>query len=89
MATLAEQSKSGIIQEGIGWDGHAVTESEVQKVESWISSIRDVRKRSNLSKQFGADRKLPEEMLQGSSGQTSPSQFIYQKARDKVRNPEY
>jgi hypothetical protein len=89
MASLAEQSKSGIIQEGIGWDGHAVTESEVQKVESWISSIRDVRKRSNLSKQFGADRKLPEEMLQGSSGQTSPSQFIYQKARDKVRNPEY
>lgn len=89
MASLAEQSKSGIIQEGIGWDGHAVTESEVQKVESWISSIRDVRKRSNLSKQFGADRKLPEEMLQGSSGQTSPSQFIYQKAKDKVRNPEY
>jgi hypothetical protein len=89
MATLAEQSKSGIIQEGIGWDGHAVTEAEVQKVSSWISSIRDVRKRSNLSKQFGADRKLPEEMLQGSSGQTSPSQFIYQKAKDKVRNPEY
>lgn len=89
MAALAESSKEGTIQEGVGWDGHAVTEAEVQKVQSWISGITDVRKRSNLSKQFEADRKLPEEFLQGGNGQTSPSQFIFQKARDKVRNPEY
>ena len=89
MASVAENSKEGTIQEGVGWDGHAVTEAEIQQVKAWISGITDVRKRSDLSKQFEADRRLPEEFLQGRNGQTSPSQFIFQKARDKVRNPEY
>ena len=67
----------------------AVTESEVKKVKAWIGSIGDLRKRRDLTKQFDSSGAIPQEMLQGGSGQAGHKQFIYQKARDRVRNPEY
>ena len=89
MAALAETSKSGTIQPGMGWDGKAVTESEQQRVQQWIKSIRDIRKKKQLSTDFTASGNIPEEMLTGKSGQGNAKQFIYEKAKDKVRNPEY
>ena len=89
MSAMAENSTKGLIEKGMGWDGMAVTESEVKKVKAWISSIGDLRKRRDLTKQFDSSGAIPQEMLQGGSGQAGHKQFIYQKARDKVRNPEY
>lgn len=89
MAAMAEDQGKLFIQEGMGWDGQAVTEADQAKVSGWISSIQNIRKRRDLSKDFEATKRIPEEMMMGSDGQTAPSMFIYQKARDKVRNPRY
>jgi hypothetical protein len=89
MAVASEKSNSGTIEEGMGWDGYAITPADQQRVNGWISSIQDVRKKRDLSKQFTADGKIPDDMLQGSDGQSPPKRFVYEKARNKVRNPEY
>ena len=89
MAGLAESSKSGTIREGMGWDGIAITQSEQARVNSWIKSIRDIRKKKALKTQFESTGNIPEEMLTGGSGQGNAKQFIYEKAKDKIRNPEY
>ena len=89
MAGLAESSKSGTIREGMGWDGIAITEGEQKRVNSWITSIRDIRKKKALKTQFESTGNIPEEMLTGGSGQGNAKQFVYNKAKDKIRNPEY
>ena len=89
MASVAETSKGKTIEKGIGWDGYAVTDAEINQVRAWIKSVNSVRKQRDLTLSFESNKRIPEEMLQGGDGKVPAKQFIYNKAKDKVRNPEY
>jgi hypothetical protein len=79
MSTLALDSNK--VQEGIGFDGMAVTEQDQQEVGSWISRIKNPRKRMKLKSQFNKDFMVPEEMMMGSDGQAPDKFFQFNKAR--------
>lgn len=78
---------SNKIKQGVGWDGKAVTDQDRQVVMSQINAIKNTRKRMMISTQFQKDSVIPMELSQPQV--ESVNQFIYRKARDKVRNPRY
>lgn len=78
---------SNKIKQGLGWDGKAVTDQDRQAVMSQINAIKSTRKRMMLATQFQKDAVIPMELSQPEV--ESVNQFVYRKAKDKVRNPRY
>jgi len=75
-------------QGGIGFDGKAVSQKDIQQVNSYLSSIKNSRKRMMLTTQFNKDNMIPKEMFM--EQEPDPvNVFIYKKAKEKIRNPEY
>jgi len=66
------------------WDGYAVTPEAQQTVVQWAKQIRDVRKRKAIIEGFSASKKIPQELLQGQSGEPPAKQVIFKNMRNKL-----
>ena len=77
----------GYIQEGIGWGGKAYSEGDKAAVQDYLSGVKNTRKRMLLTTQFNKTSMIPQEMAMPK--EEPMNMFIYRKAKDKVRNPEY
>ena len=85
---MSVHGKGKMIQEGIGWDGVAVTDQDKAQVQQWLQSVSDNRKRMYLTNQFGKDSMIPQEMIMGTPQKEIMRQFIHNKKRNKVSKPE-
>jgi len=87
MTSLAENAPKGYIREGIGWDGKAVTEQDIEQVQAMLSKIKSPRKRMMITTKFNQDKVIPQELF---APQVDPvNSFVYKKAKEKIRNPRY
>lgn len=77
----------GIFQEGIGWDGRAVSEEDKATVESKLQKLSN-RKRSTLIPKFRESGAIPDEFYE-EDPKVRQTQIIYQKAKQKIRNRPY
>ena len=78
-----------VIEQGIGWDGVAVTQEDKAMVFEWIGKIKDTRKRMHLKSNFSKDFKIPEDLLNGTDGQEPDKFFKFQKARKGPGNNKF
>ena len=77
----------GYVQEGMGWGGKAYSEVDKAAVSDYLNSIKNTRKRMLLTTEFNKTSMIPQEM---SMPKEEPMNlFIYRKAKEKIRNPEY
>lgn len=93
MGSIAHLDRDKLLQPGIGWDGMAVTEQDVNQVNTWISKIRNVRKRKNLSIAFNngsspSHMVIPQELRDGIDPDEEPSKVWEFVKRNKDR-PEF
>ena len=93
MGSIAHLDKDKLLQPGIGWDGMAVTEQDVNQVNTWICKIRNVRKRKNLSIAFNngsspAHMVVPQELRDGEDPEEEPSK-IWEFAKRNKDRPEF
>ena len=87
MSQMATSLPTGYIQEGMGWGGKAYSEVDKAAVQNYLSGVKNTRKRMLLTTEFNKTNMIPQEM---SMPKEEPmNMFIYRKAKDKVRNPEY
>lgn len=86
MSKVNATTPSGLIQEGIGWDGIAVTEDDKVKINTLINSIKNSRKRMYLSAKFNKDFVVPKELFQGEPDPAT--HFIYRAAKEKFKKPK-
>ena len=87
MSEITAVAPIGLVQEGIGWDGKAITEADKAKINNMITGIKSTRKRMHLSSKFNKDFKIPEELFKGTDDPIN--RFVYRKRKDKVKNPRY
>ena len=87
MSSLAKNAPKGYINEGIGWDGKAITEEDINTVNTMINKIKSTRKRMLMSTKFNSDKMIPQELFMPDVDPVN--KFIYNKAKEKVRNPRY
>jgi hypothetical protein len=87
MSQMATSLPTGYIQEGMGWGGKAYSEVDKAAVQNYLNGVKNTRKRMLLTTDFAKTGMIPKEM---SMPKEEPmNMFIYRKAKDKVRNPEY
>ena len=88
MSQVAAGLPKGYVQEGMGWGGKAYTQADLAGVKSYLQSIKNSRKRMLMTTEFNKTNMIPQEMY-APVQQEPMNQFIYRKAKDKIRNPEY
>lgn len=79
---------------GIGFNGKAYTAADKQQVATWIKqNVPNARQRMKMEQKFKSDSVIPTKMInpdeEGESTTTAFETPVYQRVRDKLRNPEY
>ncbi len=88
MSGVSEQSKMGMVQPGLGWDGRAVTENDKAAVSSWLQGVKSSRQRMMLTTKFSKDGMIPEEMF-APVVEAPQMRMVAKKKKNKISNPEY
>lgn len=88
MSQVSSSLPKGYVQEGMGWGGKAYTQAEIAGVQNYLQGIKNTRKRMLMTTEFNKTNMIPQEMY-APEQQEPMNQFIYRKAKDKIRNPEY
>lgn len=79
---------SPYIAPGLGWEGKALSNKDKAAVGEYIKKLKP-RERREATLQFKKDNKIPLKMLTGEEPKSAEANVLYQKAKDKIRNPEY
>lgn len=87
MSEVASGIPSGYIEEGVGFGGKAYTETDTVAVQNYLSSIKNTRKRMQLTTEFNKNGIVPIEMMQPE--QEPANIFIHEKAKKNFRDKKY